>query len=63
MSIKQFETANAEYVTLVLERRQIEAAIGALIALDLTRGDEHPGIASALAALRDQLKKFDAKAA
>ena len=63
MNVKQFETANAEYVTLVLERRQIETAIGALIALDLSRGNDHPAITSALTALRSQLKKFDAKAA
>ena len=51
MNIRQIspaESANDEYVPLVLERQQIETAIAALIALDLSRGQGHPSITSAL---------------
>ncbi len=63
MNIQQFGSVKIEYVSLVLERREIEAAIGALIALDLSRGLDHPSITSALSSLRSQLKKHDAQAA
>ena len=42
MNIRQFGSVKIEYVSLVLDRREIEAAIGALIALDLSRGLDHP---------------------
>ena len=66
MNVQQFSSAkteNNEYVSLVLEKREMEAAIGALIALDLSRGSDHPAISSAISSLRSQLKKHDAQAA
>lgn len=63
MSVQIFDSIDNDYVDLVLERRQVEAMIGALIALDLSRGQDHPTITSALKSLRSQLKKYDAQAA
>ena len=63
MNIHKFESEKNEYVSLVLERRELEAAIGALLALDLSRGHDHPTITSALASLRSQLKSHQQQAA
>ena len=63
MNIHHFGSANNEYVSVVLERRELEAAIGALLALDLSRGHDHPAITSAVSALRLQLKDHETKAA
>ncbi|MCH8911465.1 MAG: hypothetical protein IH867_12120 [Chloroflexi bacterium] len=64
MNVRQIGSTKNEYVSIVFERRELEAAIGALIALDLSRGgSEHPAITSALSSLRSQLKKFDTRAA
>ena len=63
MNIHQIGSARNEYVSVVLERRELEAAIGALLALDLSRGHDHPAITSALSTLRSQLKDYETKAA
>lgn len=66
MNLQQFGSATTEsdeYVSLVLEKREIEAAIGALIALDLSRGSDHPAITSAISSLRTQLKNYVKQAA
>ena len=61
--VRPAKSAKNEYVTIVLERRQVEAAISSLLALDLSRGHDHPSIPLALSSLRSQLRKYDAQAA
>ena len=63
MNVRHISSAKSEYVSVVLERSELEAAIGALLALDLSRGHDHPTITSALTSLRSQLKSIDQKAA
>ena len=66
MNIEQFNSAQfdgGEHVSVVLERREVEAAISALLALDLARAVDHPVITSTLASLRSQLDGAASKAA